>query len=94
MCIALKAEWAVEPLTLIGATVTVRTPAGAQMTRVVTGDSFSAQHPTTVHFGLGKREQVDQIEIRWPSGIRQVIENPAINTLHKFVEPDSTATKQ
>ncbi len=52
----------------IGATVTVNAAGGVQMTRIVTGDSFSTQHPATVHFGLGDTKAVDVIEVRWPNG--------------------------
>jgi hypothetical protein len=28
-----------------------------------------------MHFGMGEHKRVDQIEIIWPSGINQVLEN-------------------
>jgi hypothetical protein len=28
-----------------------------------------------VHFGLGKAETIDSIEITWPSGIKQTLRN-------------------
>ena len=71
----------------IGATVTVRTPAGAQMTRVVTGDSFSAQHPTTVHFGLGNRTEIDAIEVLWPNGASRRIDHPDANQYVTVMPP-------
>ena len=49
---------------------------------------YLAQSSRTLHFGLGKRAAIDRIEIEWPSGTRQVIENPAINQLPTVVEPD------
>jgi hypothetical protein len=36
-------------------------------------NSFSSQMPSTVHFGLGDATRVDRLEIRWPSGKRQVL---------------------
>jgi hypothetical protein len=63
----------------IGATVTVVTATGSQMTRFVTGDSFSAQHSATAHFGLGDLTAIDSIEIEWADGTHQRIENPAVN---------------
>lgn len=41
----------------------------------------------TLHFGLGDATQLDRVEIRWPSGLRQVIHTPEINRLHTVVEP-------
>ncbi len=63
----------------IGATVRVETAAGSQMTRLVTGDSYSSQHATTVHFGLGKATEIVAIEVRWPNGVERRIEGPALN---------------
>ena len=48
--------------------VVVHTPDGEQIGRVVTGDSFLAQHPARLHFGLGETSQVDLVEIFWPDG--------------------------
>ncbi len=51
------------------------------------GDAFSSQSQRSLHFGLGSIDEVDRIEIRWPSGVVQEIESPKINTLHYIVEP-------
>ena len=69
-------------LSPIGATVRVMTDKGLQMTRLVTGDSFSSQHPATAHFGLGNTMQVAAIEVQWPNGITQRMDNPGIDRYH------------
>lgn len=51
------------------------------------GDAFSSQSQRSAHFGLGEFQQVDKVEIRWPSGAVQTIENPEINRLHLITEP-------
>ena len=63
----------------VGKTVMVRqvNPAGGYL-------SHSSR---VVHFGLGDRTKVDRIEIRWPRGIVQKLDNPEINTLHQIREP-------
>lgn len=48
---------------------------------------YLSQSSKTLHFGLGERDQVDRIEITWPSGVVQKIEAPRINTVHSIVEP-------
>jgi hypothetical protein len=48
---------------------------------------YLSQSSRVVHFGLGDRSKVDRIEIRWPRGIVQTLDNPAINTLHQIREP-------
>ena len=73
----------------VGATVTIATASGSQTTRIVTGDSFAAQHPATAHFGLGALTQVEAIDVRWASGAHRRIEQPDINQ-YVTVSPPST----
>jgi hypothetical protein len=63
----------------VGKTVMVRevNPAGGYL-------SHSSR---TIHFGLGDRNKVDSVEIRWPRGTLQTLSNPAINSLHQVTEP-------
>ena len=46
-----------------------------RQTRELIGGNGWLQDELIVHFGLGKATQVDQLEIRWPSGQIDVIEN-------------------
>jgi enediyne biosynthesis protein E4 len=48
--------------------------------------SFLSSSDPRVHFGLGKRERVDRIEIRWPSGTIQVLEQVPVNQILKIRE--------
>ncbi|MCA9199846.1 MAG: CRTAC1 family protein [Planctomycetales bacterium] len=52
---------------------------------VVSGDSIHAQHPATVHFGLGEQNAVDSLEVIWPGGHTQRIENPAVDQYHQVL---------
>jgi hypothetical protein len=72
----------------IGAVIRVRADSGEQLAHIVTGDSFRAQHAPMKHFGLGSDTRVHAIEIRWPDGAVEVIEDPAINTYH-IVRPST-----
>ncbi len=38
-------------------------------------NSYRSQAPTFVHFGLADSEQVDRLEIRWPTGVVQTLAN-------------------
>jgi len=52
----------------IGTRVTLKTD-GLVLTREVGGgNGYSAQSSTRLHFGLGTAEEVEELEIRWPSG--------------------------
>jgi hypothetical protein len=55
--------------------------------QISAGNGFACQEMRRVHFGLGQNEKVDKMEIRWPVGTVQVIENPEINLLIKIIEP-------
>ena len=46
-----------------------------------------------VHFGIGQVTQVNQIIIRWPSGIVDTINNPSINQSTHIVEGISLAVE-
>jgi hypothetical protein len=43
------------------------------------GSGFLSQNSLTAAFGLGTAASVDTLEIRWPSGIVQVVPNPGVN---------------
>lgn len=56
--------------------------------RIVDGGmGFASQNDRRLHFGLGRHEWVDRVVIRWPSGERQVLRRPAVDSLHTVVEP-------
>lgn len=71
----------------IGATVLLHWDDKISKKYVSGGNGFSSQSQRTLHYGLGISEQVDRIEIRWPSGIIQEITLPEINRLHILEEP-------
>jgi enediyne biosynthesis protein E4 len=50
-----------------------------QIDEVRSGGSYLSQNDLRVHFGLGKAEKVDLIEIRWPSGQVDSIKNVPVN---------------
>lgn len=49
--------------------------------------SYVFQQDPRLHFGLGAEAAVQRIEIRWPSGQVQVIENPAVDQVLVVREP-------
>jgi hypothetical protein len=48
---------------------------------------YLSQSSKTLHFGLGDRAAIDRVEIRWPSGVNQVLTAPEINRRHEIEEP-------
>jgi hypothetical protein len=53
----------------IGARVAVTTGAHRQVREVLSGSSYISQNDLRQHFGLGTARKVDQLEVRWPSGL-------------------------
>lgn len=60
---------------------------GDQFNHVTTAVGYASSSPSPVHFGTGKLEKIDRIEIRWPSGTVQVLQNVATNQLIEVREP-------
>lgn len=48
---------------------------------------YLSQNDPRMHFGIGKAELIEKIEIRWPSGTLQTLENIKPNQILKIVEP-------
>ncbi len=61
----------------IGARVKLIANNHAQYGEVRSGGSYLSQNDLRLHFGLASATQVDTIEVRWPSGTRQVLDNQA-----------------
>ncbi len=60
---------------------------GNQSNHVTTAVGYASSSPSTVHFGTGKLEKIEQIEIHWPSGIVQVLRNVVANQVLEVHEP-------
>ena len=63
----------------VGAQVTLRSGNWMAYREVKGSEGFGSTDPYLVHFGLGAREKVDSLEIRWPSGLRQEIAIGRVN---------------
>lgn len=58
-----------------------------QYLMMTTAVGYACSSYTGVHFGLGKRDRLERVEILWPSGIRQVLENVPVDQVVEVVEP-------
>jgi hypothetical protein len=62
----------------LGARVTVRSGEWQQRQMVRSGSSYASQSELVLTFGLGTREQIDAIEIRWPDGTEETLSGAAL----------------
>jgi enediyne biosynthesis protein E4 len=78
----------------IGASVTLVTSSGSQYATVSTAGSYLSASDKRVHFGLGQEKTVDKIEVRWPSGINQVLKNIPADQILQIDEPPAPSTSK
>ena len=72
----------------IGATIKVTTGSGRMLyNHVTTSVGFMSSSDRRAHFGLGAETEIDHVEIRWPSGIVQRIDNLPADKIMKVEEP-------
>src|SRR5690606_4149468 len=67
----------------IGAEITI----GEQHNHMTTAVGYASSSHAGVHFGLGARTKVD-VEIRWPSGRKQLLRDVAAGQVLLVEEPD------
>jgi hypothetical protein len=58
---------------------------------VTTASSYLSASDKRVHFGLGKDEVVQQIQVRWPSGMVQTLKDIRANQILQIDEPAVSA---
>jgi hypothetical protein len=75
--------------TAIGATVTVTANGRLQARAVVSQSSYYSHDDLRLHFGLGRTERADRVEVRWPSGRTQVLTNVRGGQVLNIVEEGS-----
>jgi Ca2+-binding RTX toxin-like protein len=70
----------------IGAQVKVTAGGITQIREQNGGSHVFAQNDTRLHFGLAENTIIDRLEVRWPSGKIQTLENVAVNQILEIVE--------
>jgi hypothetical protein len=72
----------------VGAKVTITTASGRKLyNHVSISVGFMSSSDKRVHFGLGPEKDISSIEIRWPSGIKQMLRNVKADQFLKIDEP-------
>jgi enediyne biosynthesis protein E4 len=57
-----------------------------QIDEVRSGSSYLSQNDFRIHFGLGNAEKIERVEIRWPSGTSETLQNLAANRFYFIKE--------
>jgi hypothetical protein len=70
----------------IGARITVTTGNLKSINEVKAGSSYLSQNDLRLHFGLGKSEKMDTVEIRWPNGNTELIREVPADAIYTIVE--------
>jgi hypothetical protein len=71
----------------VGARIEVRVGDGPAMVREIrAGSSYLAQNDSRAHFGLGASERADRVEVHWPGGHVDVLEEVEANYILTVVE--------
>jgi hypothetical protein len=72
----------------IGAQIHITTEDGrSQWNEVTTAVGYASSSDSRVHFGLGSNRHIREIEIRWPSGIKQVLHDADVDRIMTIHEP-------
>jgi hypothetical protein len=72
----------------IGARVEVKAEDLVQYDQVTCGGSyFGMQKSKILHFGLGRHNIIDEVNVSWPSGRTTKLTNLATNQMHVITEP-------
>jgi tetratricopeptide (TPR) repeat protein len=72
----------------IGAKVTIQCDKERWTSWVTSGDGYMCTNEPVMHFGVGDYDRIDRIEVEWPSGKSQLIENQPVNHRYLMVEGD------
>jgi hypothetical protein len=71
----------------IGARIKLLTKSGAQYNHMTTSVGYASSSDGPVHFGLGPDSRAQLIEIHWPSGIVQTLQNVDADRILQVTEP-------
>jgi hypothetical protein len=78
----------------IGARIKVVTKAGAQYNHQTSSVCYASSSLGPVHFGLGAEDKATTVEITWPSGIVQTMDNVAGDRVVSVTEPVPAYSKE
>ncbi|MFZ0275079.1 MAG: CRTAC1 family protein [Acidobacteriaceae bacterium] len=73
----------------LGTKVKITTANGVQYNEATTAVGYNSSSDKRVYFGLGNATVVERIELAWPTGVKQVLNNVVVNQILTVVESGS-----
>jgi hypothetical protein len=70
----------------IGARITLQLGKRALVDEVRSGSSYDSNSDMRIHFGLGSAAKIDDLQIRWPSGLAEHFTKLAVDSIHTLRE--------
>jgi enediyne biosynthesis protein E4 len=70
----------------LGTKVKITSANGVQYNEATTAVGYNSSSDKRVYFGLGNASVVDRIELAWPTGVKQVLENVTADQILTIVE--------
>jgi len=77
-----------------GTVVNIRSNNMNQKQSLVSGQGYFSNHAQELYFGLGNSDMVDMVEIKWPSGLKQIFNDVPPNQTMHILEGNSNYTKK
>jgi len=77
----------------IGARVLVTAGRISQLMEVRSGSSYLSQNDLRLHFGLGGNIIIDKVEIGWPSGAKEILDQIPADFIYTIVEGNGIRSK-
>ena len=77
----------------VGAVVRLRVGQRVMVRQVHCTGGYLSQSSKTLHFGLDDADRIQDVEIRWPSGLTQTLGSVETDRLHPIVEPEDAGAR-
>jgi hypothetical protein len=71
----------------LGTKIKITTAEGVQYNHATTAVGYSSSSDKRVHFGLGKADVIEKIELSWPTGVQQVLTHVRADQVLTIDEP-------
>jgi hypothetical protein len=78
----------------IGARITINSNGIQQFSEVRSGSSYLSQNDLRQHFGLGSNTKIDSVEIRWPNGNMEKLQDLPADMIFTIVEGSGVTSRK